>query len=309
MILERRKNPGVRRFWILLGVWLVAALPWSGAEARMRLAVVDFQDNASGAGVRMGEPIRKAITDMLTTELFKTQLFTLVERTRIEAIAREHRLSAAGLVAPEQAVQLGRLLGAGAIITGAITQFALQEFATPGNSDRAGYVTLDVRVIDAESGEVLLVAQGQGKADKIKGADYFRDVTQGEQEGQGILGAATMDAVRRVVGQLVASPHLVEAFHLIDGGGPRVKIDAGSTRGGVKRGDLFVVYVEGEPVLGVDGSVLGVDRTMLGVLRVTAVQPRFSTAELVRGEASQLRRGDFVMRLEGAPEDVELGSR
>ena len=51
MILERRKNPGVRRFWILLGVWLVAALPWSGAEARMRLAVVDFQDNASGAGV------------------------------------------------------------------------------------------------------------------------------------------------------------------------------------------------------------------------------------------------------------------
>ena len=298
--------------WMLRGV--VAVLIVAGvalsAFAKPRLAVVEFQDNASGGGVRVIEPIRKAVTDLLTTELYKTQLFTMVERARIEEIAREQRLAAAGLIDPSQAVQLGRLVGANAIITGAITEFTLKEYQSMGNNDREGFVTLDVRVIDVETGEILLAAQERGRATKVMGADYFRDVTQVEQEGQGILGTATMDAVRRVVKKLVSEPHLVQAFHVLDVvGGKRVRIDAGSTKGNVKRGDLYTVFIEGAPIVGLDGTILDVERKVLAVIAISKVLPRHSEGDVVKGDPTQVQRGDLAMRLDDSPDSVEVGGR
>ena len=76
-----------------------------GAEAKTRVAVLDFQDN-SGAGAPA-----KAITDMMTTELFNTGMFTVVERSRMDALASEQRLAGQGLADSTTAVQMGKVLG------------------------------------------------------------------------------------------------------------------------------------------------------------------------------------------------------
>lgn len=99
---------------VLCAAFLFLVAP---AEAKMRIAILQFQDNAGS-----GAPAA-AITDMMTTELFNTGLFTVVERSRLDAIGREHSLGASGLVDTNTAVQVGRLLGADSLMTGSITEY------------------------------------------------------------------------------------------------------------------------------------------------------------------------------------------
>ena len=65
----------------------------TAAEAKPRVAVIEFQDAASS-----GAPAR-AITDMLVTELFNTNLFTIIERSR--AVSYTHLFHALMKRAPE----------------------------------------------------------------------------------------------------------------------------------------------------------------------------------------------------------------
>ena len=106
-----------RRNVLLLGIAFVLFLLPSIAMAKMRVAVLDFQDN-SGAGAPGG-----AIADMMTTELFNAGVFTVVERNQLGAVATEQRLAAQGLVDPSTAVQMGKVLGVEGLITGSITQY------------------------------------------------------------------------------------------------------------------------------------------------------------------------------------------
>ena len=101
---------------LLLVVVFFLSLAPSAALAKMRVAVLDFQDN-SGAGAPGG-----AIADMMTTELFNAGVFTVVERNQLGAVATEQRLAGQGLVDPSTAVQMGKVLGVEGLITGSITQ-------------------------------------------------------------------------------------------------------------------------------------------------------------------------------------------
>ncbi len=60
--------------------------------------------------------------DMLTTALFKTNHFIVVERDLLEKVMREQGLSAAGALDPNTAVKIGKLLGVQALIAGSVTQ-------------------------------------------------------------------------------------------------------------------------------------------------------------------------------------------
>ena len=84
------------------GVILVLA---SAAQAKIRVAVLSFQDS-SGAGGPTG-----AIANMMTTEIFNTGLFSVMERSRLDQLAAEERMSAQGLMDPTAAVQMGKMLG------------------------------------------------------------------------------------------------------------------------------------------------------------------------------------------------------
>ncbi|MFZ2811611.1 MAG: CsgG/HfaB family protein, partial [Thermovirgaceae bacterium] len=89
----------------------------TAAEAKPRVAVIEFQDAASS-----GAPAR-AITDMLVTELFNTNLFTIIERSRVDSILLEHSLVLSGTIDPATAAQVGKLLGVEYLITGSITEY------------------------------------------------------------------------------------------------------------------------------------------------------------------------------------------
>lgn len=64
------------------------------------------------------------ITAALTTKLVNSNQYLVLDRENIDLILKEQNLGQSGLVSPETAVEVGRLLGARYIITGTVTEFA-----------------------------------------------------------------------------------------------------------------------------------------------------------------------------------------
>jgi TolB-like protein len=82
------------------------------------------------------------IAERISTALSGMAGVRLVDRTQLDTIMAEQRLSASGLVNPESAVKVGQLLGASAIVSGTVT-------------DLGENLEIHTRVIATESGEVL----------------------------------------------------------------------------------------------------------------------------------------------------------
>jgi curli biogenesis system outer membrane secretion channel CsgG len=81
-------------------------------ENRKRtIAVVEFSDlknNATNFG--------RFLSEELTTRLYKTKKFKVIERQQLNKIIAEQKLSLTGLVEPASAQKLGRVLGVDSIV-------------------------------------------------------------------------------------------------------------------------------------------------------------------------------------------------
>lgn len=108
-----------------------------------RVATADFIDYRNRSNM-----LGRYIADTLTTGLFmaaskgEQSAFELVERARLEAILRELKLSAAGLVNPDNARKVGNIAGVDALIVGNLV-------------DMGETIAVTVRVISTETARVL----------------------------------------------------------------------------------------------------------------------------------------------------------
>src|ERR1043166_395958 len=86
--------------------------------------------------------LEKGIQDLLITDIASSQKVRVVERTHLDEILREQNLTRTGQVDPQTQVQLGKLLGACYMVTGAIT-------LVPGNP-----AALTGRMVNVTTGQV-----------------------------------------------------------------------------------------------------------------------------------------------------------
>lgn len=86
-------------------------------EARNTTAVLYFQNRTEMPGLN---PLQKGITLMLVTDLSNVKGLQVVERVRLQALLEEMDLGASGLVQPDTAPRVGKLLGARWIVGGDI---------------------------------------------------------------------------------------------------------------------------------------------------------------------------------------------
>jgi len=105
-----------------------------------KIAVVEFQ-NLEGNKSDLG----KYLAEELTTRLFRTGKFQIIERQLINKIIEEQKLSATGLIDESTASKLGQLLGVDAITTGTI-------------ADLNTSVKINARLIATGTGSVFSVA-------------------------------------------------------------------------------------------------------------------------------------------------------
>lgn len=145
------------------------------------LAVAEFTNDATGATWwRAG--VGSELSGMLANELAAIDAFTVVERSQLDHVLREQNLGASGRVRPDTAAEIGQLTGAGYIVTGTVTDYSENTRRTAGGLNMRGisiggrgtnigvggerteaYIAVDLRVINATSGEIAHVRTVEGR--------------------------------------------------------------------------------------------------------------------------------------------------
>ncbi len=288
----------------LPAVVLSAAVP---ASAALRIGVIDFRDS-SGSG--LNRAALRALTATIVEELYKTRCFDIVERERLDEIARRKSLVLQGLLPPSQAADIGQEIDAKALVTGVITAWRVERVPTMGNDKMTGQVALDIHVADAQTGKELFRVAAAGRADELSANNLFRKATQRQGEGDLILAAACYSAAREAAVRIGTHPSLVKPLSVLSfspsGGRELVVVDAGSTSGVIRRGDRLAVCEEGEPIFNDKKEIIGIRTRYFALLEVTQLQPRSSKCAILEGRREDIRAGDTVLFVTGeTPVTVE----
>jgi curli biogenesis system outer membrane secretion channel CsgG len=137
------------------------AFNYSGKK--IPIVVMDFETRVPGHGWRVGQ----GASDMLITALVKTKKYRVYERDRLKSIMKEQKLQMSGAVDMSTAVQIGKLVGAKYIITGAVTEYGVAKSGAHGgglfNLGKQRYEsTVDVRAVNVKTGEIVFADTGSG---------------------------------------------------------------------------------------------------------------------------------------------------
>lgn len=120
-------------------------------QQKTRIAVVPFRELG-------GEPtvFGTFAAEELVTDLVNLGGLDLVERTTLDKVMGELKLNESGAIDPASAKQVGKLVGADAIVTGTIT-------------DLQSYVGVNCRLIDTQTGHIFGAAEARiVKDDDVK---------------------------------------------------------------------------------------------------------------------------------------------
>ncbi len=188
--------------FLLLTVFACSAL----AE-KPRLSVREFENKTNG------NVPAAAITEMMTTELYKAGLFNLIEREKLKYVAEEIKLGQSGLMDESTAPQLGKVKGAQYSMTGAVTLYyynasggiiPIPGLGGVGGASNTAYVTLDIRIINNETSEVIYAAAETGASNQSLGGIVTKYGGFGSGKIGGILAGATRKAVVKHVESMKA---------------------------------------------------------------------------------------------------------
>ena len=148
------------------------------------VAVIEFK-NESGAGWWRGG-VGWELSGMLSNELAGLGSFRVLERSKIEAVLSEQNMGASGRVAGGTAARIGKITGAQYLIAGTVTSYEEDTASTGGGVSFKGislggksskaYIAVDVRVINATTGEIDYVRTVEGLA---KGGGISVGVSRG----------------------------------------------------------------------------------------------------------------------------------
>lgn len=148
----------------------VGALAQGGRPA---VAVIDFTNDGSGATWFHGD-VGHQLASVLSNELSSTGDFNVVEREKVNAVLAEQDFANSGRVRRGSGPATGNITGARYLITGTVTSYTENTSDTGGGLSFRGfhvgggksqaYVAIDLRVVDAETSEVLFSRTVEGRS-------------------------------------------------------------------------------------------------------------------------------------------------
>ena len=269
------------------------------------IAVIPLEYRAGQRFARFnaGEQISALLTDYMVNNQVN---FQLIERDRLNSILSEHNLIRSGAVDPSRAIELGRLLGADALIFGTVTNFNLEStgrmrirgVAVGGTRGR---VSLTARMVNAESGAILGSVNGSGSA---TGASF--DVSAQQVNFRGVefmesaIGRATYSAVDDLGANLVtmisenaekvgrATAREVRTGQIVELLENGVIINVGANQGVREKQRLQIARLI--EVEGLDQAV----RIPIGTIEIISVQSVASVAIFISG-GEDATIGDVVL--------------
>jgi curli biogenesis system outer membrane secretion channel CsgG len=168
------------------GMGQAQAIPYDGPRAR--IAVISFENKAARGRqtyYAYDEKIGDGMADMLTTELFHTNRFIVLERAQLGDVLTEQDLATSGRIKPGTEATIGQIEGAELLVTGAITEFEPNAGGAGvgvlfgglplgfGGGGKKAHIAIDMRVIDAKSSRILAATTVEATATDIGGMGGF----------------------------------------------------------------------------------------------------------------------------------------
>jgi TolB-like protein len=124
-------------------------------DTRPGIAILDFDIGGSiGREAEEYEALRRGLASMTLFELTQNTQLRIVERAQLQQILQEQNLGREGRVDPNTAAQIGRLVGARYMITGTLI-------------DIRGNMSIDARLINAETSEIIRTHRVRGRMDNL----------------------------------------------------------------------------------------------------------------------------------------------
>lgn len=212
-------------------------------EERLSITVLPFEQSGEVSEFSV------SFQDNLINALVNQNRFRMIERTQLDMILREQKLSRTKLIDRDTALKLGRLIAARSILTGSIVE------------TRTG-IEIVARMVDTETSEILAT---QDVYNESKDLVALKTLSEG----------------------MAVKFH--RDFPLLDGlviqqKGGYIFIDIGQDK--VKLQRRFIAYRE-EPIKHpATGKILGADNVITGHVRVTQVTTDLSKAKILNSNAT-----------------------
>ena len=118
----------------------------------LKIAVMPFKAST--------ELIGGSVSDMVVTELLRTQKYSLVERSQMNRVLGEAELKLSGL-SESKAVEVAKLMGAEGVVIGTVDEYATQA----KGGDTYAVVGLSIRLIDCSTAKIIWSADLAKMAD------------------------------------------------------------------------------------------------------------------------------------------------
>lgn len=153
---------------------------------KARIAVGEFQDKTAKGGwsggwmsmFGMGFPqIGDGMRDMLTTALFNTNRYVVLEREQLGEVLKEQDLGDSGRVKKGSEAPIGEIYGAELLITAAVTEFEGSAKGagggtrilgvTVGGGVKKAHVAIDLRIIDTKTSQIVFATSVEGDSTSV----------------------------------------------------------------------------------------------------------------------------------------------
>ncbi len=226
----------------------------------------------------------QVLREMVLTKAQKSGKFTIVEQTRKDEIKEQMNNESDGDYDQSGLIQRGKMQSAKYSAFGTITRFETDRkqkgfSIVGGNESLTMRITLDLRLVDNESGTVV-------SSDQVTGSINSDSSQVGllgfgtASENQGAIGALLDDLSKNVVAKIVSTLWPIKIIS-VNADEKVVMVNAGESV--VPVGSRLAVYAQGEQVTDPEtGEVLGSQETTVGEIEVFETTPRFSKCKIIK---------------------------
>lgn len=258
------------------------------------VAVTDFQNRS---GFKGNWDLGSGMAEILISELMDSKEVVVLERKYINDVLGEIVRQGKELFRKEGRVERGRLKNAQYLIRGVVSNFhvsgdksgwfavrSARLFAL-GNSAK---VTLQVYVVDVETGEIIGTSETSGKARAFGfgGSGKYKEIAFGGQAYfKTPLGKATRKAMNRAVDQILDTVPQREWQGRIASGGVNEVVINGGRNVRIKPGDRLLVRGRGRVVTDpITGNALNeLSGPVVGKIEILEVEETYSRARVLEG--------------------------
>ncbi|MFQ5638128.1 MAG: CsgG/HfaB family protein [bacterium] len=220
---------------------------------KKRVAILTFEDQTDGRWHWWDRKnVGEGLSDMILTELLKTEQYHVVARPQLDKFLQEHSLDA---LTPQSVAKVGDLLGVEFVVMGVVTEFGydtkrarsrMKGFGL-GIQDKSATVELECQLVSTATADMITTetVRREKSSRGIQANTHTIDFRSQRDFDESLVGKAARDAVRDVIKLINESaPQIFWQAKVIREKMGLVYIDAGSEIG-VAAGDRFFVYRKG----------------------------------------------------------------